>query len=276
MKRAHVILPEFGYGFFSNYFRILTILVDVDKLGLMPWIDWTRTAFVEGYNPFTDPPPLGAENPWDLWFEQSPLADNDELVKIFYDCGKFNHDIKFWKREGLDDYKRAHDKYMILKDHIRQRINDIYEAEFKDKVILGVMARGCEMNHIHPERGNQTLGTWLAKTREVLGIHPEINRVFLVTEDGQFIPHFENIFDNIFYLKDVFRRTDESMEYMIKYALWPCISTKRENQCKLLGEETLIQAHLLSKCDYLVVKQCGVSSAAIFLAKDNLKDVYYT
>jgi len=277
MDRGHAILPEGGYGFFSNYFRILSFLVEIDKRGLEPWVDWRNTAFVEGYNPFEDKrPPINPDNPWDWWFEQTPLGNKDRLIKIECDCGTLNHEIRFWKREGMEPYKFVNNKYAKIRKHLLDRVDMIFNTEFKNNVVLGVMARGCEMNKGHPERGNQTIETWTDKTKEVLNKYQNINKIFVVTEDSHYLPIFDNMFDNIFYLDNVFRRTDETLEYMLNYPLWPCIDTKRPNQCRLLGEETIIQALLLSKCDYLIVKQCGVSSGAIFWAGDNLKNVFYT
>ena len=132
------------------------------------------------------------------------------------------------------------------------------------------------MNTWHPEYGNQSIDTWISSTRFVLEKHPEISLIFLVTEDSNYIPIYLNEFPNTLYLKNVFRRTTESLEFMIRYPLWSCIVQPRENHCRILGEECLVQAQLLSKCDYLLVKQCGTSSAAILFAEENLKEVYYT
>ena len=76
-------------------------------------------------------------------------------------------------------------------------------------------------------------------------------------------------------MKDVYRRTDESIEDIVAFSLLYCLVTPRENHKRLLGEECLIQAKLLSKSDYLLVKQCGTASAAIFFAENNLKNVFY-
>ncbi len=276
MDRGHVILPGYGYGFFSNYFRVLTYLVRAEQLGLNPWVDWRNTAFVEDYNPFKQkaPPLNDVPNPWDWWFDQEPLLAGDRLIEFECDCGVLNHEIRFWKREGMESYKRAADKYAKIKGSLLKRVDDIYARDFSGTV-LGIMARGCELNAGHPERGNQTFETWVNKARQVLDKY-KIDKIFVVTEDGQYLPRFEKELPNVFYLPDVFRRTNETLEYMIKYNLWPCLDTKRPNQCRLLGEETIIQTLLLSKCDYLIVKQCGVSSGAIFWAKENLKNVFYT
>ena len=276
MNRGIITIPDFGSGFFSNYFSVLSMIIIADQQKLEPWVDLRRTAFVEGYNPYLDKdPPENSENPWDWWFEQIKLNDNDKLFPIPYDITKFNQTEKLWNRADLPYARNISEKYIKIKQHILDRVNIIFEEEFKNKIVLGVMARGTEMNKIHPEYGDQTIATWLNKTSKILKKNKNIDRIFVVTEDKNYLDRFNEEFDNVFYLKDVFRRTTESLEYTIKYPLWPCLNTERINHCKLLGEEMLIQALLLSKCEYLIVKQSGVSSAAIFFSH-NLKDVYYT
>jgi len=73
---------------------------------------------------------------------------------------------------------------------------------------------------------------------------------------------------------DVFRRTDENVEYCKMHGEWVYENPKRENHGKILGEECLIQSMLLGMCGYMVCKQCGTSSGAIFFQK-KLKEVYY-
>ena len=74
-------------------------------------------------------------------------------------------------------------------------------------------------------------------------------------------------------MSDVFRRTDETLEYMNKVYLWPNVSTKRKEQNKLLGEEVIIQTKLLGKCDYLFGMHTGVFSGAI-LWNENIKKIF--
>jgi hypothetical protein len=51
------------------------------------------------------------------------------------------------------------------------------------------------------------------------------------------------------------------------------VSTKRNDHCKLLGEETIIQTKLLGKCDYLFGRLSGVFAGAV-LWNENIKKVF--
>jgi hypothetical protein len=275
--RGYIKLPAYGYGFFSNFFRILDHIKVAVEQGLEPYVDCSETAWVVGYNPFKDVrPPKDSENPWDWWFDQEPLVDTPTKVEL--DHLIFMHHTQVWKRPDVPEFRKVFDNHVKIKQHILDRVEEIYNEKFRGKVVLGVMARGCEFNAGHPDFGNQTIETWISACKNVLADHKEIDMLFVVTEDGHFLPRFDAEFgaELTYYLPNVFRRTDETLEYMNAVGLWAILSEhKRPNHKRLLGEECLIQALLLSRCDYLVVKVCGTSNAAVFFS-DNVKDVFYT
>jgi len=262
-------------GFFSNYFFALSMIIDCHKQNLKPYVDLNNTAFVENYNPYIDNLPKNPVNTWEWWFDQSPINDTDKKISITYSTKNISHAKKMWKSNDFKYVREINDRYIKIKDSILEKINKYYIENFQNNVVLGVMARGSEMHYYHPEYGNQTIHTWINATKDIIEKHPEINLIFLVTEDSNYIPIFLNEYPNTLYLKDIFRRTTESDDYIRKYPLWPNIANIRKNHNQRLGEECLIQSKLLGMCDYLLVKQCGTASAAILFANDNLKDVVY-
>ncbi len=272
---GHVKFETQRGGFFSNFFYVISMLIECDQKGLTPYVDLRRTSFVEGYNPYFDPIPVNPPNPWDLWFIQEQPTEEDILVPVEFSTKNFAHDIHLWGRADLPYARSIADKYVHIRPQILSRFWTLYNELLQGKTVLGVMARGCEFNTYHPEFGKHDISSWLGATTAVLRQHPEITDVFLVTEDSSYIEPFCKEFPNTIYLKDVFRRTKQTMNFMINTPLWPSMDSPRENHCKLLGEECLIQALLLGRSDYLCVKQCGTSSGAIFYATDNLKDVFY-
>lgn len=262
-----------GAGFFANYFFVLSSIMTSHRINLKPYVNLNNSAFVENYNPYTDSLPKNAENTWNWWFDQELPSEEDNLISV--GASSFSQSEKFWKRNDIPYARSIADKYIHIKQHILKQIDVYYNEQLKNHIVLGVMARGCEMNRVHPEYGNQTIETWINSTKNILAKHSEIDLIFLVTEDSNYIITYLNEFPNAVYLKKVFRRTTETLDYINKFILWPCIANSRENHCRLLGEECLIQALLLSKCDYLLGKQCGTLSGAIFYANENLKDVFY-
>lgn len=286
-KIGYITTPNVGGGFFTNYFYMLGFIRDADEMNLKPYVNLNNTAFIEDFNPYDKNGHLYSEetyrnylpkdppNTWEWWFEQEALKNDDIIINIPNNYS-FNQNTKLWKRPDIPYFRKIADKYIHIRQHILNQIDEYYDLFLKNHIILGVMARGCEMNLTHPEYGNQTIETYIQGTTNILKDHPEIDLIFLVTEDSNYIPIFLNKFPNTQYLKNVFRRTTETIEYMNQYKFWPNLNSSRKNHRRLLGEECLVQALLLSKCDYLLVKQCGTSSAAIFYSNENLKDVIYT
>ncbi len=274
-KWGHVRFLTQGGGFFSLYFFVLSMVIDCYNRGLKPYIDLRRTSFVEDYNPYSDPIPVNPDNPWDWWFEQEQPPQGEILEEVEYSIKNFALDKQVWKRSDIPFARMLADKYMQIKPHILKRVDNYYNEFMKGKVILGVMARGCEFNNYHPQFGKHSVDSWVDAIHGIKVTHGDINSIFLVTEDSTYTPVICNTFPETLYLKDVFRRTNETMSYMISCPLWPSIANPREHHCQLLGEECLIQALLLGRCDYMLVKLCGTSAGAVFLANENLKDVYY-
>ena len=242
MKRAIIKFPNWGSGFFSNYFCVISMLYEVEELGYEPYVDFTNTAFVEDYNPYFDESaPINTENPWDWWFYQKPLEIDSEHIFIQYSNNRFNVNKKIWESSELSKARYLKDKYTILRKPILDSVSSFFNKNFANRVVLGVMARGTEMNRIHPEYGNQTVHDYIKETKAVLKKHNEIDCIYLVTEDSATISAFQKEFPDLIYNKDVFRRTNEPLDYTISYPLWPCLDKSREKHCKILGEEIVKQ-----------------------------------
>ena len=133
------------------------------------------------------------------------------------------------------------------------------------------MARGSEFYKFHPEYGFMTNDLWVQKVRKTLAKNKDLKKIFLVTEDNSILETFKDNFDNLLFL-DVFRKTDESDEYTLKYPLWPCLSDKRVNHKETLGRECIVQMLLLGKCDVVLSKHCGTLSGSLLMA-ENVPDV---
>ena len=63
------------------------------------------------------------------------------------------------------------------------------------------------------------------------------------------------------------------MEYVNRVHCWPNVSTKRENHCKMLGEEVIIQAKLMGRGKYLFGRLSGMLAGAV-LWNENLEKVF--
>ena len=179
----------------------------------------------------------------------------------------------FYDKISLDKQREIDNKYLKIKQPILDKIDEIYNNELSGHTVLGVIARGCEFNYHHPNYGIYSIYDYINSIKKILEENPQITKLFLVSEDSNYIKLLKESFPNSYFIPNVFRRTNETLEYMNRVFLWPNVDTKRENQNKLLGEETIIQAKLLGKCDYLFGIHSGVFAGAI-LWGENIKKIF--
>lgn len=267
-----------GYGFFSNYRICLEMLIDFhNKKKFMtqnPYISWKKTTWVENFNPFEDKECNSEINPFDWWFDQKIPKSNDRIISgpkepqsgSIIDHAKHYFDDK----ENLEMQQTIEKLYIKPKKYILDEIERIYDKEFKNEVVLGVMARGSEYNVLHPFYGVYGIDHYINEIKKVLEENKEITKIFVVSEETEFINRICDAFPNVFYLPNVFRRTDEDEEYITKYHCWINISKKRKNHTIQLGKECIVQTKLLGKCDYLCGRFCGLTAGAV-LWNENIK-----
>jgi len=269
MNRNFGLINISSGGFFPNFFVSLSTAMDVEKNNLIPYIELNNTVFAN-YNDVKN------INTYNWWFEQQIPNDFDSKVNFNQNNDNF---YKFpapfgnnkWNRKDIEESKNFFYKYFKIKEHILLQVNSYYDIYLKDKINVGVMARGTEFNTIHPQYGNHSVYTYIDSVKKIL-LEYKIDNIFLVTEDGDFLTSFKNEFNNLLYM-DVFRRTTQSLQYCKSNWKW-CYENNRPNHTKILGDECMIQSLLLGKCDYLICKYNSFSAGAI-LFNDNLKNVYY-
>lgn len=199
------------------------------------YIDWSGTTWVEGFNPFESRQCPNSENPFDWWFDQTILSENDK--KNYYKLTRSNPNIidhakHYFNDDGLKIQQTVDKLYIRPKQHILDKIDEIYEREFKGHVVLGVMARGSEYNLHHPMYGQYGIETYLQEIQKVLDKHPEITKIYIVSEETDYVNKISETFPNSYFVPNVFRRTDETDEYINRVHCWINVSTKRENHTK--------------------------------------------
>ena len=285
MSNYSIITPtkhgwKYGYGFFSNYRICLEEIIAHHESGAesIPYIDWSNTTWVEGFNPFESLDIKPHQNPFNLWFDQPIIKDidNTEINKynpsnygtiIDHAQHYFDNPTQLNRQQNIDKF------YLKPKQYILDKVDKIYKEEFEGHVVLGIMARGTEYNLHHPMYGVFDVNDYIREIGKILNEHPEITKLFIVSEDMEYVEALDKAFSSSYFIPDVFRRTDETIEYINKVQCWPNVSTKRVDHCKLLGEETIIQTKLLGKCDYLFGRLSGILAGAV-LWNENIKQVF--
>lgn len=268
----------YGYGFFSNYRICLEQLIHHyntnDKR--IPYINWDKTTWIEGFNPFESTTFTQSYNPFDFWFDQNIPTQYDiiDICKSGPRPDLIDHAKDYFNEpEHLKKQQLVDKLYIKPKKYIINKVDELYKQELEGHIVLGVVARGSEYNFHHPMYGVFGIQDYLNEIEKILTLNPNITKLFIVSEESSYVEDIHKRFPSSFYIKDVFRRTDESLDYINKVHCWPNVSTKRDNQCQLLGEETIIQTKLLAKCDYLFGRFSGVFAGTI-LWNQNIKEIF--
>tara|TARA_Y100000389_G_scaffold132720_1_gene130174 strand:- start:6081 stop:6944 length:864 start_codon:yes stop_codon:yes gene_type:complete len=285
MSKYSIISPtkhgwHYGYGFFSNYRICLEELISHHESGNeeIPYISWANTTWVESINPFEDKVAPSDTNPFDLWFNQPSISSEDTSTLNKYPPSRYGTLIDhaqhyFDNPTELKRQQTIDNLYIKPKQYILDKINKIYKDEFEGHIVLGLMARGTEYNLHHPMYGVFGVQDYINEVKKILEENKEITKIFIVSEDMEYIVAISKAFPESYFMPDVFRRTDETMEYINRVHCWPNVSTKREYHCRLLGEEVIIQAKLMGKCDYLFGRLSGMLAGGV-LWSENVKKVY--
>lgn len=285
MKNYSIIVPNrkefgwtYGYGFFSNYRICLEDLIDhhEKKKNALPYISWKNTLWVESINPWENKIDPSDINPFDFWFDQDIPTTEDTCTNSSYPVSSYGNIIDHGQHyfDEPDQLKRQQlvDRlYIKPKQFIIDKVNRIFKQEFEGYKVLGLVARGTENILHHPQYGTFGIEDYINYVKAYLQENKDIDKVYIVSEDSHWVEALHKALPNSYFVPDVFRRTDETMEYMNRVHCWPCVSNKRKNQAQLLGEEIILQAKLLGKCQHLAGKHGGIMAGGVLWSENTEK-----
>jgi hypothetical protein len=256
-----------GVGFAGNIFITLNALMYTtlnDKL----YIDMETNECV-----CTEKNSLMFEtkNCWEYYFEQNNINSNEPTINIdslisariqYEDRNMFMYPNNFieLKEKFYNSFK--------LKTYLKELLDDYYEKNIKNKVTLGVQVRLTDMKHYH---NVSPVEAYIEKINQILIEHPEIEQIFLATDDSLAIKEIQDsIKIPIIYYEDMFRANEQN-PHLHPYDRF---MDARENHKYKLGVECIQEIFTLAKCDYLL--KADVSSVSIIasILSENIKLVY--
>lgn len=250
-------------GFFSNYFTVVSTMVDCDNRKLIPYVNINN----KYWN-------CGGRNLWNAWFVQMQPTTQDEKIVVPLNKKHFDHKVRHWYMDNRR-IKEVIYKYCKTQPQIVKRAEEFYDNNLKGYEFISVLCRTTEMNLVHPEYGVRTIADHINKVKEALDKYNHIKKIYLVTEDSESVKEFKLEFGDILCCFDgVFRRTNEDYTNINdKDGMW-FLNSNRRNHLDLLGAECLYQTLVLSKGTYFVCKQSGISSAALVWSKSFKNCIY--
>jgi hypothetical protein len=268
--------PSDSGGFFSNYFSVLSSIGLCVIKQSIPYVDSTNTWFNPTCDFKNDLVTDTTINPWEWWFIQNK-QEGKEIVEIGLDRSGITHNPReFTGHPNLPIFRRIARDFCKIQPHILDEEAMLYERHIERKVTLGILARGTEMLVNHLEYPKAPAEAWPEIIKYCLNQNPDINNIFLVSDDRRIIESVLSAYPQTQYLENFFRSGNQSDEELAdKYSPWWLFSpTGDPNHRKRIGEESLIQTRLLSKCPYFVGSYSGMSNAVNFFREVPFKANY--
>lgn len=265
--------PKDSGGFFSNYFSVLSTIGMCMHRNLVPYVDASNTWFNPTCNFETYTVGDSTINPWSWWFQQREEGTIEGYrVPIFR--GFIDHNpLDFANQPNLPPMREIAAKHCKVKPHIAEEMFSLQNKYSIGEKTLGILARGTEMLHHHLDYPKVQLETWPDIIKNYLEEIGEVEKIFVVSDDKEIIDTISNAFDNVVYLEGFFRRTHQPQEALRDHLMpwWLTSPTGDPNHRKRLGEECLIQAGLLARCEYFLGTHSGISNAVHFFNNNTFR-----
>ena len=256
-KYFYIINRSPGAGLFSNLTFVLNFILVSRKKKFIPIVDMQNfpTIYNEKNKIFN------SYNAWDYYFK--PL-NKYSLKEVYKSKNVYFSDSNFISGMALDmtnlELKKMF-KLISFKKKFFIKANNFYNNKFnKNDKILGVHFRGSTYKVARGHAFPPTVDIMI-KNINLLMEKFNYNKLFIVTEEQSYLEILKEKYKNncIFY-------NSYRMENVDSFKIYP-----RKNHRYKLGEETLIETILLSKCDGLTYIKSNVISAAICLSKKRQK-----
>lgn len=256
-KIFYIIQRKIGGGLFSNLLYVLNHLVISSKLGLIPVVDMQN--FEGFYNEKLKV--NNTLNAWEYYFNQPSNYKLENVYKSKNVIISGNFVFKNYKYRALKKYTdilKIYKKYIKINQNILDEVNKIYDdLKINKNDTIGLHWRGTDHkylpNHPQPPTRNQIFAKldYILKTKN-------IKKIFLVTEDPNYLEIIKKRYGKkVKYLKSF--RSKKSSDFS---------NFKRKNHRYKVGKESLIEAIILSRLNYLICSESNISDFVNFMSKN--------
>lgn len=268
--------PSNSSGFFSNYFSALSTMEDCIEKKLIPYVDSTNTWFNPTCDFEKDLVLDSTINPWNWWFVQE-VEEGATFVDVELNRGALPQiPSVFIKHSAVPKFKEISKDHCKIQPHILEEKEQLYNEYLAGKNTLGILARGTEMLAHHKEYPKVLVEEWAKLINFCLNRHPDIDNIFLVSDDWRIVKSILKAYPETKYLKHFFRSTDQTEDkFLNKNQPWWLESPTGDiNHRRRLGEECLIQTRLLARCNYYLGCYSGMNNAVNFFVETPFKASY--
>ncbi|MCD7726154.1 MAG: hypothetical protein LUI12_11510 [Clostridiales bacterium] len=279
-----IIRSEGGAGFFSNYMWVLGHIVFARKLGYIPVVDMKNYPTLYSENA----PINGIDNAWNYYFEDVDTVTLEQAYKSGrYVLGRDKYLTKYAEKYSLPNYRYPTEQMIdyygdIINRNIRlrQELKTEYDLAWRcsvqpDDHVLGIHIRGTDMKNDLGHPMPASVETYLLYTRRMLKQYPEINKIFLATDENNVKEAYEKAFadnEGVLFMNEAFRVWDKGEKRKIGVHETKVINP-RQNHKYLMGKEVLQDAWFLHRCDYLICGHSNVANVVMLWNQKQFKQV---
>lgn len=281
-KTAYIIgITQSAQGLLTLYKHIASHIIYAKENGYTPIVDCKHYL-----NQYFKENKVYVDNVWEYFFEQPDnkslenldefddviLSQNiewaDEKYKIFPKI--MNGEIK--AKTQLHEFVPYYSKYLKFNKDMLEFLENTYKEKVQNSVVLGVLCRGSDYTNIRPagHAVQPNAEQVIQKIKEIMAKNPDINKIYLATEDKSIYKKFKEEFNSLLI---------ENNQYMFDSKEQKSISDikiDRNNHFFNLGKEYLTSLYILSKCPYFI-GGCNNGSLGVYLLSSlfaNQKYVY--
>jgi len=254
-------------GLMAKFMRVLKAVHDIHTVKNFPiLINWSKI-------PYYYDESFG-ENVWDYFFEQPSkiIADEkDEVIQVgeqhygYPDCND---------QARMNQIQEVVHANIKIKSNVINKVDIFYNANMREKRVLGVHKRGCAMyspdaSKFRPWKGHGrdfvlTVDDYFRKIDEFIG---GFDCVLLITDESLSLGCFKKQYGKLLIHYDEALLSDLNCEEIY-------LDVGRGFPYKI-GEDVLVECLLLSKCDKIVCTQSNVSMASYGFSSLQYSDVCY-
>ena len=254
-KSFFIIKRSPGGGFFSNLLYVLKNLEYSKNKSLIPVVDMQN--YITNYNEKKNL--YGIKNVWELYFSQ---VSNYKLKEV-YKSSKLIFSKKNFKIK-LSDYKdkrlkKIFNNYISIKPYILNKIYNFEKKNFYKKNILGVHFRGTDQK-ITPGHSLPPSIFQIYNYIDKVFHKKKYDKIFLVSEQKSYVEKLKERYKSKIVYFNSFR-ANKINDFNL--------SLRKFHRNKL-GQESLIEAVLLSKCRGIIYSKSNINSFAFFYAKNKI------
>jgi hypothetical protein len=236
-------------GFFSTFFAVLASLVWCDNNGRKPVVYWDDASLfyqASGYD--------GATNVWEYYF--LPVSDEhyhegDTLHHEY--CAPDGVGIIPFRNFGRASREFMHhyvQKYIHIKPRIVAIVDAFYQQHIAGRYTVGIHLRGTDKRD---EYLTPSIELFCAAAQRIADMH-ENAQFFIATDDAALLEQARALLRGPIVTYDSFKSPNG----------FPLHFLPAKNGKARLGEEVLIDALLLSRCNHMIHSSSNVSIAATF------------